>query len=401
MSENSNNHLTLVLDDENGSLKGAHQLLSEAGRDNVVYASNIEEARSGLNGAAPSVVLVSCFAGSSEAESVLADLAVTPGWVIGGVSAEQAADPQFLRTAMHARFNDILKVPADTESLIQSIEMGLSHIRGSSESQGKVVALYSGKGGTGVSTLAVNLALALNRQGGLKVGLVDLDLQCGLVASLLNLQPTQTLGKLGEIPIEDVGAMREEILSRVTPHESGLRVVASPTVLHDGLNISASMVTQVIRILKDRFDVLIVDTPKWVGDRLVAALDESDLILLVVEPQIPSLAKVRESLRLFARFEYPPEKTELLFNRVNKKGELQPEEAAGALNREVYFSLPDETQRLTDAANRGAPPLAEESPKGGFSAAMIELADQLRMDLGFPYPAPAKKRAFLFGRKSK
>ena len=63
----------------------------------------------------------------------------------------------------------------------------------------------------------------------------------------------------------------------------------------------------------------------------MASLDESDLILLVTEPQIPSLAKVREALRLFSRFEYPAEKIELLFNRVEKKGELQPEEAAEAM----------------------------------------------------------------------
>ncbi len=401
MSSDGNNNFTLVLDDENGNLKGAHDILAESGRENVIYASSLEEARSELNGEAPGIVLVSCASGSAEAESLLADLALTPGWVIGGVTAEQATDPGFLRSAMQARFNDILAVPADPDTLLQSIDVGLSHIKGSSKSQGKVVVLYSGKGGSGVSTVAVNLALGLNLQGGLKIGLLDLDLQCGLVSSLLNLQPTQTLGKLGEIPIEDMNAMREEIFSRITPHDSGLRVVASPTVLHDGLNISAEMITRVIRTLRERFDILVIDTPKWVGDRLVAALDESDLILLVAEPQIPSLAKVREALRLFSRFEYPAEKIELLFNRVDKKGELQPEEAAEALNRKVYFSLPEETQRLTDAANRGDPPLAEEQPKGPFANAVIELADKLRVDLGFPSLAPVKKKGGFFRRFSK
>ena len=401
MSNGQNSSLTLILDDENESLKGAHDTLAESGRENVIYASNLEEARSVLNGEDPGIVLVSCASGSAEAESLLADLAITPSWVIGGVSAEQATDPDFLRTAMQSRFNDILAVPAESEALFQSIDVGFSHIKGSSESGGKVVVLYSGKGGTGVSTIAVNLALGLNQQGGLKIGLVDLDLQCGLVSSLLNLQPTQTLGKLGEIPVDDMSAMREEVLSRITPHDSGLRVVASPTVLHDGLSISADMVTKVIQILRERFDILIVDTPKWVGDRLVAALDESDLILLVVEPQIPSLAKVRESLRLFSRFEYPPENIELLFNRVDKKGELQPEEAAEALNRKVYFSIPDETQRLIDAANRGAPPLAEEQLKGSFTNAVVGLAERLRGDLGFPSYAPIKKKRGIFGRFSK
>ncbi|MEE9275710.1 MAG: hypothetical protein V3V62_10420, partial [bacterium] len=193
--------------------------------------------------------------------------------------------------------------------------------------------------------------------------------------------------------------LHDEVVSRITPHDSGLKIIAAPTILHEGLNISATMVTRTIRILRDRFDVLIVDTPKWVGDRLVAALDEANLILLVTEPQIPSLAKARESLRLFSRFEYPAEKVELIFNRVERKGEIQPEDAAEPLGREVYFSIPNEVKRLTDAINRGAPPLADESPKGPFVKAIMDLAGKLQEDLGFGYLHPAKKkRGFLFRR---
>ena len=392
--------ITLVLDDESGNLKDAPALLAKAGRENVVYAVNIEEARLGLGGEAPEIALISCSEGTAEAESELADLAVSPGWIIGAVSSEKASDPEFLREAMQARFNDILTYPPDPDELLRSIENGLNHIQGTSGGNGKVIVFYSGKGGTGVSTLAVNLALGMNREGGLKVGLLDLDLQCGLVASLLNLQPSQTLGNLGDLPLDDTNALREEIYSRITPHEGGLRVIASPTVLHDGLNISADLISRMIRILRDRFDVLIIDTPKWVGDRLVAALDEADRVFLVVEPQIPALAKTRESLRLFSRFEYSTEKVELIFNRVEKKGELQPEEAAEALNRGVYFSIPADTARLIDAANRGTPPLADESPKGPFAAAIMELSEKIRNDLGFAHIAPhKKKRGFLFWGK--
>ena len=394
--------ITLVLDDENGDLKGAPDLLAETGRENIVYAVGVEEARSGLDGATPEIALINCSQGMAEAQSNLADLAVTPGWIIAAATPELASTPEFLRAAMQARFNDVITCPPNAEAFVQSIENGLNHIKGSSgDGGGKVVVLYSGKGGTGVSTIAVNLALALNRPGGLRIGLLDLDLQCGLVASLLNLQPSQTLGNLGDVSVEDMGALREEVHSRITPHESGLRVIASPTVLHDGLNISADLVSKTIRILKDRFDILIVDTPKWVGDRLVAALDEANKILLISEPQIPSLAKARESLRLFARFEYPPDKVELVLNRVEKSGELQSEEAAEALNQKVYVSLPADVQRLTDAANRGTPPLGDDPLKGPFTSATLELADKLRADLGFALAAPPKKkRGILFWRKS-
>ncbi|MBI2131416.1 MAG: P-loop NTPase [Candidatus Tectomicrobia bacterium] len=331
----------------------------------------------------------------------LADLGLTPGWLIAGATSGQAADPEFLRGAMQARFNDILSIPPEADALHEAFDNGLRHIQGPEGAKGKVVALYSGKGGTGVSTLAVNLALALNHQGGLRVGVLDLDLQCGVVASLLNLQPTQTLGKLGDVAAGDANALRDELLSRITNHESGVRVIAAPPILHDGLNITAEMVSRVIRILRDRFDLLLVDTPKWVGDRLVAALDEADQILLVAEPLIPALAKARESLRLFSRFEYPQEKVALVFNRVTKESELQPEEAAQALSRPAYFAVPEEHARLIEAANRGVPPLADAAARGPFAKAVAGLAEKLRADLGFGAPkAQPKKRGFLFGRKA-
>ena len=391
--------LILVLDDEKRNLKGAPALLE--GKGKVVYAGSLDEARGALNGESPHIAVVGCSAGADEAEGRLADLGVTPGWMIAGATAEQAADPEFLRAAMQARFNDIVTVPPEGDALLTAFENALRHVQGPEGSKGKVVCLYSGKGGSGVSTLAVNLALALNHGGGLRVGLIDLDLQCGVITSLMNLQPTQTLGKLGDTPSADPNVLRDEVLSRITNHESGVRVIAAPLVLHDGLNITADMVGRIIRILRERFDILLVDTPKWVGDRLVAALDESDLILLVTEPQIPSLAKTRESLRLFSRFEYPQEKAALLFNRVAKESELQPEEAAQALTRPAYFSIPEEHLRLLEAANRGVPPLADPAARGPFAKAVTALADKLRADLGFGAPKPhPKKRGFLFGRKA-
>jgi len=391
--------LVLVLDDGQGNLKTIPPMLE--GKGKVVYAGSLDEARPALNGQSPHIALVACAEGPAEAEGRLADLGIAPGWMIAGATSAQAGDPEFLRAAMQARFNDILTVPAEAPALHEAYENALRHIQGPEGSKGKVVALYSSKGGTGVSTLAVNLALALNHQGGLRVGVLDLDLQCGVVASLLNLQPTQTLGKLGDVPSDDPNALRDELLSRITNHESGVRLIASPPILHDGLNISAEMVGRIIRILRDRFDVLLVDTPKWVGDRLVAALDEADHILLVTEPLIPSLAKARESLRLFSRFEYPQDKVVLVFNRVAKESELQPEEAAQALGRPAYGAVPEEHARLIEAANRGTPPLTEAVAKGPFAKAVSGLAEKLRADLGFGAPKPQpKKRGFLFGRKT-
>lgn len=391
--------LVLVLDDGEGPLKTIPPMLE--GKGKVIYAGSLEDARKALDGQTPHIALVGCSAGLEEAAARMADLGMSPGWMIAGATPSQAVDPEFLRAAMQARFNDILTVPPEADVLHAAIENGLRHVQGPEGAKGKVVALYSSKGGTGVSTLAVNLALALNHQGGLRVGVLDLDLQCGVVASLMNLQPTQTLGKLGDVQAADPNALRDELLSRVTNHESGVRVIAAPPVLHDGLNITAEMVGRIIRILRDRFDFLLVDTPKWVGDRLVAALDEADLILLVTEPQIPSLAKIRESLRLFSRFEYPQEKVAIIFNRVAKESELQPEEAAQALSRQAYFSVPEEFSRLLEAANKGVPPLADAAPRGPFAKAVTGLAEKLRADMGFGVPKPQpKKRGFLFGRKA-
>lgn len=392
----------LVLDDENGHLKNVREELLALGKSNVIYADNVEDARNDLGARTPQIVFLSCADGLERGSARASSLGISPDWIIAAATPEQAEDPVFLRAAMQKRFNNILPLPLGTDDIRAALENGMSNIQGPSSRLGKIVALYSGKGGVGVSTIAVNLGLALNRSQNLEVGLLDLDLQCGSVATLLNIKPTHTLGKLGEFPIEDPETLRDEISSRIATHDSGLRIIASPAHLYEGQEISAELVGQMLQYLRSRFDILIVDTPKWIGDRLVTALDEADRILLVSEPQIPSLAKTRESLVIFSRFEYPEGKVELVFNCVDKKDELQPEDVSKSLKRTVYHSIPAEYARLKDAANKGAPPLLEPGAKGAFAKSILALADKLKSDLGFETPAPAKKRrGFLFGRKAK
>ena len=393
--------LTLILDDEKGNLKNIPELLGNTQEDGIVYAVSVEEARSKLGTEAPALAFVSCPNGPVEAETNLVFLGVAPKWLIAGATQDQASDPEFLRAAMQARFNDVLTVPTNAEDVQRAIENGVHHLHRETGGGGKVLVVYSSKGGVGVSSILVNLALALHKSSGLRICLLDVDLQGGSVATLLNIQPRQSLAKLGEVPIEDTTSMREEVISRISNHESGLRVLAAPSVIHDGVSITSEMITSVIKILRERFDIIIVDTPKWVGDRLVAALDEADRILLVADPEIPSLAKLRESLRLFSRFEFDQGKVELIFNRVDPNSELQPEEASEALSRKAYFSIPRETDTLIEAANTGSPPCAEETPKGIFANAIIEMVEKIKVDLGFPPSAPApKKRGFSLRRKT-
>lgn len=391
---------TLILDDDQGNLKNIPELLGNNEENNVVYAVSVEEARSKLGTEAPALAFVSCPNGPMEAETNLAFLGFTPKWLIAGATQEQASDPEFLRAAMQARFNDVLTVPANSEDIQRAVENGIHHLHRETGGSGKILVIYSSKGGVGVSSIAVNLALALHKSSSLRICLLDVDLQGGSVTTLLNIQPTHSLGKLGEVPIENSSSMREEVISRISNHESGLRVLAAPAVIHDGVSITSEMVTSVLKVLRERFDIIVVDTPKWVGDRLVAALDEADRIILVADPEIPSLAKLRESLRLFSRFEIEQEKLELIFNRVDPKSELQPEEASEALSRKAFFSIPIDAS-LVEAANTGSPPCAEEKPKGSFANAIIEMSEKIKVDLGFPPSAPVmKKRGFSFRRKA-
>ena len=143
----------------------------------------------------------------------------------------------------------------------------------------RVVTITGPRGGCGKTVIATNLAVALARASE-KVALVDLNLWGGDVAMLLDISPKRTLGDL----LPGFGGIDYDVVDSVmSKHPTGVSVLPAPlTGTFDGSTLSRYMVQSILEALREHYEYIIVDTGYANLESTLAAMDYSDLILVVV-----------------------------------------------------------------------------------------------------------------------
>jgi pilus assembly protein CpaE len=229
--------------------------------------------------------------------------------------------------------------------------------------QAKIITVYSPKGGTGCTTVAVNLAIALYGMLGAeaKICLVDANLQFGDVVIFMKLKPSRTLFDLAQHAQD----LDPDLLNTIlTPHSSGVKVLAAPPapeeaevfkeggVEETGAN---SRLKTILDFARQQFDYIILDTAHQVDEVLLAALDLSDLFLVVTRPVIPEIRGARLFIELLQKLNYSFEKVGLVINGVeNKRMGIQPEAIERAMMPAIAH-LPLDERTALRAANYGVP----------------------------------------------
>ncbi|MBD3216372.1 MAG: response regulator [Candidatus Lokiarchaeota archaeon] len=313
-------------------------------------------------------------------------------------------ETDYLRRAMMAGARDYLTKPPSADEMIDAIrrahklkqQMGTGPLRAGVEIEesgtderrsrtldGKIVTVYSPKGGTGCTTLAVNLAIAIRKLLGAdsKVCLIDGSLQFGDVSIFMKLQVTRTLADLAP-HAEDLDP---NLLNTVmVSHGSGVKVLVAPDspeqaeIFREG-GIEDSGANRRFKAILDfarsEFDYVIVDTAHQVDDVLLAVMDVNDLLLLVTRPVIPEIRGARLFVQLLQKLEYDLDRLALLINGVdNKRMGIQPEAIERAM-MPALAHLPLDERTALRSANLGEPVMM----KGG------------RTDLGQAVTALAKR----------
>jgi len=237
------------------------------------------------------------------------------------------------------------------------------------EGGGRVIAVMAGKGGSGKTVTAVNLAVALLLAHGKEtVALMDADLQFGDVALLLQLDPTVTVADLAAAA-DDVGA--ERLDSLMLRHESGLRVLPAPLIPARS-SVSAKQVVKVLERLQAAYSYVVVDTSAVFDDTLVEILDLADDVLMVVDMDLPSVKNAKIALDTLRTGDYPMERVRLVVNRVNSKARLDLVELERSLGLRVAASLPSD-RLVPQSVNEGIPAIAL-SPRSKVAKAFRTLA---------------------------
>lgn len=234
---------------------------------------------------------------------------------------------------------------------------------------GKVVTVFSAKGGCGKTTLATNLAVALAASGSPRVCLVDLDLDFGDVAISLRLTPARTL--LDAAELQAAGEVLEQSLplhELATPFAPGIDCVLAPAEPGDGDRIPTQLVTRLIADLRTRYDYVVVDTPSHFSDHVLAALDSTDSYVLVTTPEIPSLKNLRLTLDMFDLLHYDRDKRLIVFNRSDDQTGLTAADIENTIKAPITAHIPS-SRDVPVSINKGVP-LTQSNPKHPVSSAI-------------------------------
>lgn len=307
-------------------------------------------------------------------------------------------DPNYMRRAMLAGARDFLTKPPMADELISAVRRAGEMARlertksvqvvapsaasakqsfGAGSTDGRIIMVYSPKGGTGVTTLAVNLAVTLNNDE-TKVVLVDGNLQFGDVAIFLNEQRKNTILDLAPRADELEPEIVESVL--IKHAATGLRILAAPSRPEHSDHVSTDQFTKLLKYLRQIYAYVIVDTTHVLNDITLSALDISDIVVLVVTQDIPAIKNAGLFLDLLGTIGVNRNHVCFVMNRYDKRITISPEKVSENLKQEIVGVIPLDERIVIPSVNRGVPFMIDNMTQP-CARAVFSLAEAIRAQL--------------------
>jgi pilus assembly protein CpaE len=359
--------------------------------DAVGTSENVAQAAGALAGGHLDVVLHATGASSFPGGEIAAIREHTRAPVIV-VASGDATD--LLDGALDADVADVLLLPQLVENVVFTIRKTAHAKRATSAVKrvhvGRVVTVFSPKGGTGKTVTAANVAATLAKHLQKRTLLIDLDLQFGDAAIVMGIEPEKTIYDLVVAPGE---LDFDKLLGYTTKHQCGLDILPAPLRPEDAELVTESKITRLLEVARECYDVIVVDTSPFFHGPMLATLDRTDELLILCGLDVPTLKNVRLALQTLELLSFPTSRVRFVLNRANSKVGLTKREVEAALKVEVSNEIPSE-RIVPLSVNRGeAAVLAE--PGADYSKAILELAKSILPQQNKP---KAKRRALSLSR---
>jgi len=295
---------------------------------------------------------------------------------------------EYLKKAMAAGAREYLIKPFSSKELSDTIRrvyenqqkrnsaLGVQKTEkkeGSPQKKGKVISVFSTKGGVGKTVIAVNLASQLIKDAKKKIVLVDLDISAGDAALLLNVAPTTSIIDL----IKEQEEVNYEFLEVfLLPHVSGLKILAAPENPEFSEYLTSNLVEEIIKILKENFDYVIVDVPSYYSDAGISALEASEHILLLLNQDISSLKRTKIDMEILKKLNLD-QKVKIILNKKDNLG-FAPADIEKALGIKIFASIVRDDKTVISSVNKGTP-FVLGLPKAKISLSVAELCQKLNL----------------------
>ena len=298
-------------------------------------------------------------------------------------SAKKESNPDFLLQAMRSGVRDFLQKPYDrieVSSMIVRVNAEHSSEMPRPAVTGKLFVVLGTKGGVGASTVSVNLAVQLARIPGKSTVLLDFSRPLGDVSSFLDLKPAFQLRDA----MENFKRLDPTLLSGLlTPHKSGLKVLAGAAQLEDWQHGSQPAIERLVEIAQQSFDFVVMDFGSFYSSQWQNVLQAAE-VLLVSEADLPGLAKLQRHLGALGNLQVSSSQVRLIINRWHRHDEVALEKVEQGMKVPVFARLPNNFKQVSEANVRGdslkqdGDPLSAEFNKMAARLAGLDLTKQAK-----------------------
>ena len=343
----------------------------------------------------PSAIIVVLSPENPEREFTLIKnvLASSPQTTV--ITASRDTSSALILRSMRSGAHEFLPLPVvadEFKTVIKRIREFRLHDESTAKKHGRVVAVFSGKCGAGVSFVATNLAAAMSGQ----TLLADLNLQAGDAASFLGIDPKYSVVDF----VHNRARLDDSLInSFITTHSSRMSLLAAPPEAHEAEDVKPQDVTEILHLLRQRFDCIVLDLPHTFDSTTIAALDVADNILVVLTLDIPGIRSTNRAIKVFNRLGYPKTKVHVVVNRWSKNIDVQLQKVEAHLDEQILGLIPNDYPKVIGSINLGQP-LVESEPTSKITLEIKRIAALVSGDVDKASIQPRKGMLRgMFGRQ--
>lgn len=388
--------LTFITLSTNGeSSDELRNALAGSGRARLLAACHtLEQMLADVTRLRPSAAVITVESNNSEKELALIKQlsGACPNTAI--IAAARDASPALILGSMRAGAREFIQLPIIPDEfrtvIDRVVELSVGE-ESAAKNQGRIVAVFSGKGGSGVSFFGTNLAAAM----GVPTLLLDLNLQAGDAASFLGIDSKYSVADF----VHNRARLDDSLMtSLVTSHSPNLAVLAAPLEAHEAEDIKPQDVAEILHLLRQRYDCIVLDLPHTFDSVTVAALDLADDILVVLTLDIPGIRATKRALKVFERLDYRRDKVHVVVNRWSKGIDVQLQKVEAHLGEQLIGFVPNDYRKVMESINLGRP-LVQAEPSSKITAEIKRIAALVSGNDISPAAPPRKKFGTIFGRE--
>lgn len=344
-------------------------LLFDDGLDNLVMAAAQER---------PDLVIMEGACHGVEGLKVLEQVSLRYPDMAMIILCENASS-EFLMGAIHSGVRDVLHLPLvldELEAAVKRVENKPRQVATPTR-RAKVIAFMASKGGSGATFLACNLGYILAADHGVKVALLDLNLQFGDAALFVSDSvPSNTLADVAS----NISRLDASLLASSMVHVlPNFGVLAAPEDAETSVGVKPEHVEALLKLTKDQYDYVIVDIGRTFNSTSVKALDYADMIFVVMQETLPFIRDSKRLIHALQSLGYAKEKIHLIINRYEKGGDIDLEDVEASLGMKVFKTIPNSYEAVSASVNQGVP-IMKIDKHDAVTKAIQEIAKNLTED---------------------